>query len=62
VVDGEIVGVLWATSRRFDGRAYAIDPVAAGSDLHRQLATGDLGDAVDLCRCGRPQPGQDPTE
>jgi len=50
VVDGKVVGVVWARSRRASDRAYAIDPVRAGERLRAQLATGDLGD-VDLTRC-----------
>ena len=50
VVDGRVVGVIWARSNRFPGRAYAIDPVRAGDRIERQLATGDLGD-VDVTRC-----------
>jgi S1-C subfamily serine protease len=50
VVDGTVVGVVWARSRSTDTRAYAIDPVRAGERLRRQLDTGDLGD-VDLTRC-----------
>lgn len=50
VVDGKVVGVLWARSRVGDERAYAIDPDRGGDLIDRQLATGDLGD-VDLTRC-----------
>ncbi len=52
VVDGSVIGVLWARSRRFPGRSYAIDPVRAGDRIDRQLADGELGDDVDLTRCG----------
>lgn len=50
VVDGKVVGVVWARSRRDSERAYAIDPVRAGERVRRQLDTGDLTD-VDLTRC-----------
>lgn len=50
VVDGRVVGVVWARSRRDDFRAYAIDPDRAGERIREQLRTGDLGD-VDLDRC-----------
>ena len=50
VVDGTVVGVVWARSRRAGDRAYAIDPVRAGDRVHAQLRTGDLGD-IDLARC-----------
>jgi S1-C subfamily serine protease len=51
MVDGEVIGVLWARSSKFDRRAYAIDPVAAGGRVREQLRTGELGDDVDLERC-----------
>lgn len=51
VVDGRIVGVIWARSNRFDRRAYAIDPVRAGALVTEQLRTGRLGDDVDVTRC-----------
>jgi len=51
VVDGEIVGVLWAKVRSEEPRAYAIDPKRSGGLIRRQLATGDLGDDVDIERC-----------
>lgn len=50
VVDGNVVGVVWARSRRGGDRAYAIDPVRGGAIANTQLRTGDLG-AVDLTRC-----------
>jgi S1-C subfamily serine protease len=50
VVEGKIVGVLWARSRQADDRAYAVDPVRAGELVGAQLAARDLGD-VDLGRC-----------
>lgn len=50
VVDGKVVGVVWARSRRDTDRAYAIDPVRAGATVTEQLASGELGD-VDLGRC-----------
>jgi S1-C subfamily serine protease len=51
MVDGEVVGVLWARSSKFDRRAYAINPVAAGERVREQLRSGELGDDVDLERC-----------
>ena len=50
VIDGSVVGVVWARSRRADDRAYAIDPVRGGDLVHTQLRTGDLGDVL-LTRC-----------
>lgn len=51
VVDGELVGVVWARSRRADDRAWAIDPDRGGARIRAQLASGELGDDVDLARC-----------
>lgn len=51
VVDGKAIGVLWSRSRQIESRAYAIDPVRAGSLIREQLAEGRLGDDVDLERC-----------
>jgi S1-C subfamily serine protease len=51
LVDGEVIGVLWARSSKFDRRAYAIDPVAAGALVRRQLGTGSIDDSIDLARC-----------
>ena len=51
VVDGRVVGVIWARSNRFDRRAYAIDPERAGDLIRQQLRSGDLGDDVDIARC-----------
>ena len=50
VLDGNVVGVVWAKSRRDGGRAYAIDPLRAGDLVRTQLRTGDLS-GVDLTRC-----------
>ncbi|MFZ8997056.1 MAG: trypsin-like peptidase domain-containing protein [Ilumatobacteraceae bacterium] len=50
VVDGEVIGVVWARSRRDVDRAYGIDPDRAGTTITRQLRTGDLT-GVDLTRC-----------
>lgn len=50
VIDGHVIGVLSLRSNRFDSRAYAVDPVRAGSTIREQLTTGDLT-AVDLTRC-----------
>ncbi len=51
VVDGNVIGVLWARSRRFPGRSYAIDPDRAGDRLRDQLAAGSLGADIDISRC-----------
>ena len=50
VIDGRVIGVIWARSRENSERAYAIDPVRAGTRTREQLRTGDLGD-VDISRC-----------
>ena len=52
MVGGRIVGVLWAASRKDNDRSYAIDPVRAGDLVRAQLRTGELGDGIDLARCG----------
>lgn len=51
LVDGKVVGVLWARSSKYDHRAYAIDPVAAGGLVREQLRSGAIDDSVDLARC-----------
>lgn len=51
VIGGLVVGVIWARSNRFPGRAYAIDAVRAADLIDRQLATGQLGDDIDITRC-----------
>ena len=51
MVDGEVIGVLWARSSKFDRRAYAIDPVAAGGRVREQLRTGVIDATIDLGRC-----------
>lgn len=51
VVDGQVVGVIWARSNQSDQRAYAIDPVRAGDLIRDQLRSGELGDDVDIARC-----------
>ena len=51
IVDGSVIGVLWARSRRFPGRSYAIDPDRAGDRIDAQLADGELGDDIDISRC-----------
>lgn len=51
VIDGKIVGVIWAKSNRFDRRAYAIDAVRAGELIEAQRTSGRLGDDVDITRC-----------
>jgi S1-C subfamily serine protease len=51
VVDGEIVGVLWARSSKYEHRAYAIDPLLAGRLVRDQLRTGAIDETIDLARC-----------
>jgi S1-C subfamily serine protease len=56
MVGGRVIGVLWARSSRSEGRAYAIDPVAAGALVRSQLLAGSIdattsGDPIDLTRC-----------
>jgi S1-C subfamily serine protease len=51
VVDGKLVGVIWARSNKFDRRAYAIDAVRAAGLITEQRITGELGDEVDIARC-----------
>ena len=50
VVDGNVIGVLWARSTRTPGLAYAIDVVRGSATIDEQVTTGELG-AVDLDRC-----------
>lgn len=50
IVDGNVVGVVWARSRDAAGRAYAIDPDRGGDRIDQQVETGSLGD-VDVSRC-----------
>lgn len=51
LVDGELAGVIWARSRRFEDRAYAIDPSRAGELIDHQRSSRELGDDVDVTRC-----------
>lgn len=51
MVAGEVVGVLWARSRKFDSRAYAIDPVRAGATVRAQLRDHAIDGTIDLERC-----------
>jgi S1-C subfamily serine protease len=50
MVDGKVIGVVFARSRAEGLRSYAIDPVRGGDRIDAQLASGVLGD-VDLARC-----------
>jgi len=50
VIDGRVVGVLWSRSNQHPGRAYAIDPVAGGELINRQLDDG-ISSEIDLTRC-----------
>ncbi|MFW2334892.1 trypsin-like peptidase domain-containing protein [Ilumatobacter sp.] len=51
MVDGNVVGVIWARSNKYDERAYAIDAVRAADLIDEQRATGRLGPDVDITRC-----------
>ena len=51
VIGGEAVGVLWARSKKFEHRAYAIDPVKAGQLVRQQLSSGEIETPVDVLRC-----------
>jgi S1-C subfamily serine protease len=51
VVDGEVVGVVWARSNQAADRAYAVDPVAAGKLVRSQMAAGQIDSTIDLTRC-----------
>jgi len=51
MIDGKLVGVVWARSNRFDDRAYAIDAVRAADLIERQRTSGRLGPDVDVTRC-----------
>jgi S1-C subfamily serine protease len=51
MIDGEVVGVLWARSSKRENRAWAIDPVRSGDLVREQLRTGAIGDDIDLARC-----------
>lgn len=51
VIGGQVAGVIWARSRRDTHRAYAIDAVRGAGLIDEQLASGTLGDGVDIARC-----------
>jgi S1-C subfamily serine protease len=51
MVDGHVIGVLWARSSKYDHRAYAIDPVGGGGRVREQLRTGTIDGSIDLSRC-----------
>jgi S1-C subfamily serine protease len=51
MVNGEVVGVIWARSSKFENRAYAINPDEAGETIREQLRTGSIGPDIDLTRC-----------
>lgn len=51
VVEGRVVGIVWARSSREPGRAYAIDVERAGALVREQLRTGRIDDRIDLSRC-----------
>ena len=56
MIDGDVAAVVWARSRRFDDRSWAIDPDRAGELIDEQLRTGVIGADIDLTRC-RVTPG-----
>lgn len=51
LVDGAVVGVLWARSNQAGDRAYAIDAERGADRIERQRATGELGPDIDVARC-----------
>jgi hypothetical protein len=56
VVNGQVVGVIWARSNKADNRAYAMDIVAGSTTINEQLSSGVIGDdstgaPIDLARC-----------
>ena len=51
IVNGDVVGVLWARSSKFENRAYAIDPIAGGELIRAQLASGSIASDIDVARC-----------
>lgn len=56
LVDGEVIGIIWARSNLAANRAYAIDVIAAAPVIDRQLSSGEIGtDAtgalIDVTRC-----------
>ncbi|MEO6653384.1 MAG: trypsin-like peptidase domain-containing protein [Ilumatobacteraceae bacterium] len=51
VVDGAVVGVLWARSNQASRRAYAIDAELGADRIERQRATGTIDAGIDITRC-----------
>jgi S1-C subfamily serine protease len=51
VVDGRVVGVLWARSNQSSTRAYAIDAGRGSGLIDEQRATGVIGPGIDVTRC-----------
>jgi S1-C subfamily serine protease len=51
MVDGDVIGVIWARSNKHEGRAYAIDAVRAGELIREQLRTSRIDNSIDLARC-----------
>jgi S1-C subfamily serine protease len=51
VIDGKLVGVVWARSRQTEERSWAIDPDRAGELIDEQLSTGTIDAGIDLTRC-----------
>jgi S1-C subfamily serine protease len=48
---GQAVGVVWSRSRISDDRAWAIDPIRAGTTITEQLAAGAIDADIVLDRC-----------
>lgn len=56
VIDGHVVGIIWARSNLAAQRAYAIDVISGSAAIRRQLDTGVIredtaGNPIDLARC-----------
>ncbi len=46
VVDGQVVGVIWARSNKTENRAYAMDIVAGSTTIDEQLRSGVIGERL----------------
>ncbi|HUF98530.1 MAG TPA: trypsin-like peptidase domain-containing protein [Ilumatobacter sp.] len=56
LIDGEVIGIIWARSNLSANRAYAIDAIAAAAAIDQQLSSGEIdtdanGVLIDLTRC-----------
>lgn len=51
VIDGRVAGVIWARSRRYEDRAYAIDAQRAAELIDAQRESDGISDQIDLARC-----------